>query len=99
MRIGLQFTGRVRTKMQELPACSGMNSRVPGPMVGVDPRSEETPRKVEEGDGQLASLEAISSLVTQLLRTVQEGRRIDETPLSEGESGPCQPCRRDLARA
>ena len=74
--------------MQELPACSGMNSHVPGPVVGVDPRSEETPRKVEEGDGQLASLEAISSLVTQLLRTVQEGRRMDETPLPEGESGP-----------
>ena len=58
-----------RTKRQELPACSGMDSRVPGPVVGVDPRSEETPRKVEEGDGQLASLETISSLVTQLIRT------------------------------
>ena len=65
--------GCLRTKMQELPACSGMNSRVPGPVVGVDPRSEGTPRKVEEGDSQLASLEAISSLVTQLLRMVQEG--------------------------
>ena len=75
-------------KMQELPACSGMHSRVPGPVVGVDPRSEETPRKVEEGDGQLASLEAISSLVAELLRMVQEGRRMDETPLPEGESGP-----------
>ena len=49
---------------------------------------EETPRKVEEGDGQLTSLEAISSLVTQLLHTVQEGRKRDETPLPEGESGP-----------
>ena len=65
-----------------------MDSRVPVPMVGVDSRSEEIPRKVEEGDGQLASLEAISSLVTQLLRTVQEGRRMDETPLPEGELGP-----------
>ena len=74
--------------MQELSACSGMDSHVPGTVVGVDPRSEETPRKVEEGDGQLASLETISSLVTQLLRTVQEGRRVDDTPLPEGESGP-----------
>ena len=80
--------GCLRTEMQELPACSGMDSRVPGTMVGVDLRSEETPRKVEEGDGQLASLETISSLVTQLLRTVQEGRRVDDTPLPEGESGP-----------
>ena len=55
---------------------------------GVDPRSEETPRKVEEGDGRLASLETISSLVTQPLRTVQEGRRVDDTPLPEGELGP-----------
>ena len=75
--------GCLQTKVQELPVCS----RVPVPVIGVDPRSEETPRKVEEGDGQLASLEAISSLVTQLLRTVQEGRRMDETPLPEGESG------------
>ena len=80
--------GCLQTKVQELPACSGMNSRVPVPVFGVDPGSEETPRKVEEGDGQLASLEAISSLVAQLLRTVQEGRRMDETPLPEGESGP-----------
>ena len=90
--------GSLRTKMQELPACSGMNSRVPGPVVGVDLRSEETPRKVEEGDGQLASVEAISSWVTQLLHTVQEGRRMDETPLPEGGRVQRRPCRRDLAR-
>ena len=78
--------GCLRTKMQELSACSRMDSRVPGTVV--DPRNEEIPRKVEEGDGQLASLETISSLVTQLLRTVQEGRRVDDTPLPEGESGP-----------
>ena len=53
------------------------------PVVAVDSRSEETPRKVEKGDGQLAPLEAISSLVTQLLRTVQESRRMDEKPLPE----------------
>ena len=87
--------GCLQTKVQELPACSGMDSRVPVPVVGVDSRSEEIPQKVEEGGGQLASLEAISSLVTQLLRTVQEGRRMDETPLPEGGLGPL--CRRDLA--
>ena len=63
-----------------------MNSRVPVPVVGVDPRGEEIPRKAEEGDSQLTSLEVISSLVTQLLRAVQEGRRMDETPLPKGES-------------
>ena len=80
--------GCLHTKVQELPACSRMNSRGPVPVVDVDSRSEEIPRKVEEGDGQLISLEAISSLVTQLLRTIQEGRRMDETPLPEGELGP-----------
>ena len=34
--------------------CSGMDSRVPVTVVGVDSRSEEIPRQVEEGDGQLA---------------------------------------------
>ena len=65
---GPGFSGRVRrvsgwgclrTKLQDLPACSGMGSRVPVSMVGVDSRSAETPRKVEKGDGQLAPLEAI----------------------------------------
>ena len=51
-------------------------------------KSAETPRKVGEGDGQLAPLEAIFSLVTQLLRTAQEGRRVDEKAPSEGELGP-----------
>ena len=63
--------GCLRTEMQELPACSGLDSRVPGIMVGVDPRSEETPRGVEEEVGQITSLETISSLATQLLHTVQ----------------------------
>ena len=80
--------GCLQANVQELPVCSGMDSRVPVPVVGVDSRSEEIPRKVEEKDGQMASLEAISSLVTQLLRTVQEGRRMDETPLPEGELVP-----------
>ena len=52
--------------------CTGMDSRVPVPVVGVIPRSVETQRKVGNGDGQLAPLEVISSLVTRLLRTAQE---------------------------
>ena len=54
--------------------CTGMYSRVPVSGVGVSSRNVETPRKVGEGDDQLAPLEAISSLVTRLLRTAQEDR-------------------------
>ena len=68
-------------------ACSGMDSRVPGIVVGVHPRNGETPREMEEGVGQFTSLETISSLASQLLRTVQEGRRVDDIPLPEGELG------------
>ena len=59
--------GCLRTDLQELMVCSGMDPRVPVSGVGVGPRSVETPRKVGEEDGQLAPLQAISSLVTQLL--------------------------------
>ena len=38
--------------------------------------------------GQITSSETISSLVTQLLHAVQKGRRVDDTPLPEGELGP-----------
>ena len=80
--------GCLRTELQELPACSGMGSRVPVSVVGVDSRSAETLRKVEKGDSQLAPLEAISSLVTQLLRTAQEGRRMDgKAPSGPGTEG------------
>ena len=51
---------------------------MPVPVVGAIPRNVETQRKVGNGDGQLAPLEVISSLVTQLLRTAQEGRLVDE---------------------
>ena len=44
--------GCLRMELQELPACSGMGSRVPVSVVGVDSRSAETPRKVEKGDSQ-----------------------------------------------
>ena len=91
--------GCLRTDWQELMVCTGADSRVPVPMVGVSLGSVETPRKVEEGDGQLAPLEAISSLVARLLRTAQEGRRADVKAPSEGggELDRHQPCRRGLA--
>ena len=79
--------GCLRTEMQELPACSGMGSRVPGIVVGVDPRSGETPREMKEGVAQVTSLETISSLVSQLLRTVQEGRQVDDIRLGRGRWG------------
>ena len=53
-------------------------------VVGVDSRSAGTPLKVDKGGGQLAPLEAISSLVTQLLRTAQDGRQMDGKATSEG---------------
>ena len=71
-----------------LMVCTGMDSRVPVPVVGVSLRSVTTQRKVGDGDGQLAPLEAISSLVTRLLRTAQEGRLADEKVPSDGEIGP-----------
>ena len=71
--------GCLQAQVQELPAGSGMCTRVPGPVVGVDPRSEETPRKVEEGDAQL-------------LWTVREGRQMDDTPLPKGSWVHCQLC-------
>ena len=80
--------GCLQTEFQELPACSGMGSRVSVSVVGVDSRSAETPRKVDKGDGQLAPLEAISSLVTQLLHTAQEGRQMDGKAPSEGKLSP-----------
>ena len=59
--------GCLQTELQELLACSGMDSRVSVSVVGVGSKSVETPRKVGKGDGQLAPLEAISSLVTRIL--------------------------------
>ena len=45
----------------------------------------ETQQKVGNGDSQLAPLKVISSLVTRLLRTAQEGRLADEkVPPEEG---------------
>ena len=80
--------GCLRADSQELMVCSEMGSRAPVPVVGVSSRSIETQRKVGEGAGQLAPLEAISSLVTRLLRIAQEGRLADEIVPSEGGMGP-----------
>ena len=76
-----QELGGLRADSQELMVCTGMDSRVPAPVVGVIPRNVETQRKVGNGDGQL---EAISSLVTRLLWTAQEGRLADEKVPPEG---------------
>ena len=54
--------------------CPVMDSRVPVPVVSVISRNVEIQRKVGNGDSQLAPLEVISSLVTRLLWTAQEGR-------------------------
>ena len=77
-------SGRI---LQELLVCTGMDSREPVSGVGVSLRNGETPRKVGEGDDQLAPLEALSSLETRLLRMAQEGRLVDEKAPSEGEMG------------
>ena len=82
-----QELGCLRADSQELMVCTGMDSRVPVPVVGVIPRNVETQRKVGSGDGQLAPLEAIRSLVTRLLRTAQEGRLADEKVPPEGGMG------------
>ena len=87
-RAELEGGSGLRKEKQDLPACSGMDSRVHGIVVDVDLRSDETPREMEEGVGQITSSETISSLVTQLLHAVQKGRRVDDTPLPEGELGP-----------
>ena len=76
--------GCLRVDSQELMVCPVMDSRVPVPVVSVIPRNVETQRKVGNGDSQLAPLEVISSLVTRLLRTAQEGRLVDvKVPLEE----------------
>ena len=62
--------------------------RIAVSVVDVGSKSAETPQKLGKGDGQLAPLEAISSLVTRLLQTAQEGRLVDEKAPSEGEMGP-----------
>ena len=70
---------------QELMECPVVDSRVLVPVVSVIPSDIGTQRKVENGDSQLAPLEIISSLVTPILRTAQEGRPADvKVPPEEG---------------
>ena len=59
-----QELGCLRVDAPELMVCTGMDSQVPVPAVGVIPVNVENQRKVGHGDGQL---EVISSLVTRLL--------------------------------
>ena len=49
-------------------------SRIPMHVANVIPSEVEIQRKEENGVSQLAPLEVISSLVTQLLRSAREGR-------------------------
>ena len=57
--------------------CPVTESRVPVHVASVIPGEVGIQRKVGNGDSQLAPLEVISSLVTQLLRAAQEGRLAD----------------------
>ena len=55
------------------------------PVASVIPSDFGTQCKVGNGDSQLVPLEVISSLVTRLLRTAQEGRLADvKVPPEEG---------------
>ena len=84
-RLSGTLRGGLRAEAQELMVCTGVDSQVPVPVVDVITRNVETQRKVGDGDGQLAPLEVISSLVARLLRTAQEGRLADEkVPLQGG---------------
>ena len=69
--------GSLRSESQELLVCSVKESRVPVQVTSVIPREVGIHRKVGNGESQLIPLEVISSLVTRLLRTVQEGRLAD----------------------
>ena len=88
MSSDIKLVGGLQKGKQDLPVCLTMDSRVPGIVVDADLRSDESPREMEEGVDQITSSETISSLVTQLLHAAQKGRRVDDTPLPEGELGP-----------
>ena len=75
----------LRVKSKERTVTPGVDPRVPVPVASVILSDDGTQRKVGNGDGQLAPLEVISSLVTRLLRTAQEGRLVDvKIPPKEG---------------
>ena len=71
--------GCLQTGLQELLVGSGTDSRMPVSGVGV------SGSRNDEEDGQLAALQAISLLVTRLLRSAQEGRLVEERAPSEGK--------------
>ena len=76
--------GCLQTGMQELLVGSGRDLRVPVSGVGVSSRNVETPRRAGDEHGQLASWQAISSLVTRRAswwrRFLQRGRWVDYQP-------------------
>ena len=57
--------------------CPVTESRVPVHVASVIPSEVGIQQKVGNADSQLAPLEALSSLVTRLLRTAQESRLVD----------------------
>ena len=62
-----------------------VDQRVPIPVASVILKEDGTPPRVGNGDSRLTLLEVISSLVTRLLRTAQEGRLVDvKIPPGEG---------------
>ena len=72
-------------KSKEQTVTQGVDPRVPVQVASVILSDDGTQRKVGNEDGQLAPLEVISSLVTRLLRTAQEGRLVDvKIPPEEG---------------
>ena len=64
--------GCLQSDPQELMVCPVTESQVPVHVASDIPSEVGIQREVGNGDSQLAPLEALSSLVTQLLRTAQE---------------------------
>ena len=81
----LRKTGGLREKSKERTVTPVVDPRVPVPVASVILTDDGSQLKVGNGDSQLAPLEVISSLVTRLLQTAQEGRLADaKIPPEEG---------------
>ena len=77
--------GCFRERSEERMVLQGVDQRVPVPVASVILREEGTQPTVGNGDSQLTPLEVISSLVTRLVRTAQEGRLANvKIPPGEG---------------
>ena len=77
--------GGLRGKLKEQMVSAVGEPKVPVPVASVILNDGGTQRKVEKDNRQLASLEVISSLVTQLLPTAREGRLANgKLPPEEG---------------